>query len=530
MSEAGQWSVERSASRVERCGDATKCPAVPAGRRAAPSATAADKLPIFHVVGFTGHRQINDPALVQRAIAAELTRLCAEPGVEWLALSSIAAGSDMVFARTALNMGLGWEVVLPLPPAEFRRDFNEFSWREVETLLSESEQVRVISDRPHRDDAYLDCGMETVNHCDVLLAFWDGQPARGRGGTAEIVAYARELGQPVIILDATTFAVRRENFDRLKVGNRHIAKLNTLPSVPLPEPRTDDPSRQRVLGFHCKVDHAATRGAPHFRKLIALTVGLHVLATALAAAGLAFHLHHPAMPWGKLACLFGALGVALVVRSHRHRHDWVRSRLAAEITRSALATWGLPRATRLFDDFDWAGLEPLRRSLDVLQRRAARKQPIAFDIFKQRYLTERMDGQLAYFARQEQRAVPLLGRLRAGFIVCTLLAIGFTAAYALHSSFGARAAPAWVESWIFGFGPIVLPVLAAGFISLISINDLHRRVARYKEMRVRLEAARKEAAFVQTWGALERVVAKAERALLQEVFEWHSITSFTDSH
>ena len=78
--------------------------------------------------------------------------------------------------------------------------------------------------------------------------------------------------------------------------------------------------------------------------------------------------------------------------------------------------------------------------------------------------------------------------------------------------------------------PIVLPVLAAGFISLISINDLHRRVARYREMHIRLEAARKEAAFVQTWGALERVIAKAERALLQEVFEWHSITSFSETH
>jgi hypothetical protein len=92
-------------------------------------------------------------------------------------------------------------------------------------------------------------------------------------------------------------------------------------------------------------------------------------------------------------------------------------------------------------------------------------------------------------------------------------------------------APGWIQDAIFEFSPIVLPVLAAGFISLISINDLHRRVARYHEMRVRLEAARKEANFVQTWGALERVVAKAERALLQEVFEWHSITSFSgESH
>jgi hypothetical protein len=86
-----------------------------------------------------------------------------------------------------------------------------------------------------------------------------------------------------------------------------------------------------------------------------------------------------------------------------------------------------------------------------------------------------------------------------------------------------------VPTWVYGFGPIVLPVLAAGFLSLISINDLHRRVARYREMRVRLETARTEATFVQTWGALERVVAKAERALLAEVFEWHTITSFSEA-
>ncbi len=76
---------------------------------------------------------------------------------------------------------------------------------------------------------------------------------------------------------------------------------------------------------------------------------------------------------------------------------------------------------------------------------------------------------------------------------------------------------------------LLAAALAVACLALVSVNDLHRRVARYREMRVRLETARKEATFVQTWGSLERVVAKAERALLQEVFEWHSITSFAES-
>lgn len=489
-----------------------------------------DQLPIFHVVGCTGHRRLRDAAGVERVVRETLAGLRAEKGVEWLALSSVASGSDTLFARAALGLGMGWEAVLPLPPAEFRRDFSEAEWREVEMLLGEAEHVRVISERGQREDAYLDGGMETVNHCDLLLAVWDGEPSRGRGGTAEIVAYARELGRPLLIIDEKTLVVRKENFDRLKVGDRYLAQLNALPGVNQPAGDQGDASRRRVLAFHLKVDHAATHASPHFRRLITATVGLHVIATALAAATLAFHLHYAAMPWGKLACLLGALAVATVVRHRQHQHNWVRSRLAAEITRSALATWGLPRAVRLFDDFDWAGLEPLRRSLDILQRRSARAQPAAFDAFKQRYLRERIDGQLSYFARQESRAVPQLGRFRAGFVISSILAIVFTAAYAAHSVLDHGIAPEWVEHWVFSFGPIVLPVLAAGFISLISIYDLHRRVARYREMHVRLEAARKEAAFVQTWGSLERVVAKAERALLQEVFEWHSITSFSETH
>jgi hypothetical protein len=483
------------------------------------------KLPVFHVVGFTGHRQLKDPAAVGRVLHETLRSLRTEDGVEWLALSSIAEGADMLFARTALQVGLGWEAVLPLPPAEFRADFSPEKWRDVETLLAEAEHVRVIGERSHRDDAYLDCGMETVNHCDLLLTVWNGEPSRGRGGTAEIVAYARDMGRPVIIIDATTLAVRRENFERLQVGDRYLAFFNQLPPAP---PAPEDPTSDRALVFEFqrKVDHAATTHAPHFRRLYSITVGLFVLATALAAATPAFGLD---LPWVKLGCLVVAMGVAFLVLHRRWQHDWVRCRLAAEITRSALATWGLPRALRLFDDFEWKGVEPLRRSLDVLQRRAVRAHPAGFDEFKQRYLRERIDGQLAYFARQEGSAKPLLAWLRAGFFISSLLAICFTAAYAQHSVTPGLEAPDWVHSWVYGFGPVVLPVLSAAFIALVSIHDLYRRVARYHEMRVRLETARKEAQYVQTWGALERVVAKAEHALLQEVFEWHSITTFADS-
>jgi hypothetical protein len=83
---------------------------------------------------------------------------------------------------------------------------------------------------------------------------------------------------------------------------------------------------------------------------------------------------------------------------------------------------------------------------------------------------------------------------------------------------------------VFHFLPIALPVIAAALISMISINDLQRRVSRYREMKFMLEDSRKQVMFCQTWNSLERIVLRTEHALLQEVLEWHSITSFSESH
>ncbi len=39
-----------------------------------------------------------------------------------------------------------------------------------------------------------------IDTADELYAVWDGEPARGYGGTADVVAYARERGKPVSVI------------------------------------------------------------------------------------------------------------------------------------------------------------------------------------------------------------------------------------------------------------------------------------------------------------------------------------------
>ena len=491
---------------------------------------ASSEIPLFHVVGFSGHRQITDREGLGNAIRSALDSLRKLAHGEWLGLSSVAEGGDQVFVEQFRSLGLSWHAILPLPRDEFSRDFSAEEWPRVEALVNGAEHVRVITENGTREDAYLDCGMATVEGCDVLLAVWDGEPARGKGGTGDIVAYARSLGRPLFLIDPTTLEITQENVDRLVVDDWGLETLNQLPETHASHAENPFKAPTSIFAFQQKCDSAASRSAPQFRRLIVLTVMLHVTATLVAAAAQAYDTHWTIIPWVKLLCLCGALAVALLLRHHHHsNNNWVRCRLAAEFCRSLLATWGLPRAAPLFEDIDLPEVRGLSRALHILHSRSANAQPVAMESFKAIYLEKRVDDQLAYYRRQEARALPLFNRLKVGFWVATILALVCTLAYAVCAT-GSIEVPEWILTTAFYFLPLALPIVAAAFISLISINDLQRRVARYREMQIVLEESRKRVAFSQTWNSLERVVLKTERALLQEVIEWHSITSFAESH
>ena len=116
----------------------------------------------------------------------------------------------------------------------------------------------------------------------------------------------------------------------------------------------------------------------------------------------------------------------------------------------------------------------------------------------------------------------------AGFWIATATAIACLAAYAVTYTL-AVPVPDSLRETAFYFLGMGLPVVAASFIAIISINDLQRRVARYQEMHALLEANRAQVAACLTWNSLEHIVLKTERALLQEVIEWHSLRSFGES-
>lgn len=164
-------------------------------------------------VGVSGHRLLADPARVADDVDAALDRLAASrPARQLVAVSNLAEGADRIVARRVLaRPGGHLEAILPLEADDYARDFaDETSRQEFNDLLVAADQVTVIPvdpTDPGREGSYARAGHAVVAASDVLLALWDGGGARGRGGTAEVVADARAMGVPVEVVAVERRAV-----------------------------------------------------------------------------------------------------------------------------------------------------------------------------------------------------------------------------------------------------------------------------------------------------------------------------------
>jgi len=95
-------------------------------------------------------------------------------------------------------LGGALEVVVP---AERYRDEQAAGHRTAfDVLVARASAVETLAYRASSDEAYAAAGRRLVDHSDVLMAVWDGCPARGPGGTGDVVAYARACGTPVEVL------------------------------------------------------------------------------------------------------------------------------------------------------------------------------------------------------------------------------------------------------------------------------------------------------------------------------------------
>ncbi|MDP2767730.1 MAG: SLATT domain-containing protein [Candidatus Methanoperedens sp.] len=106
------------------------------------------------------------------------------------------------------------EAVLPLPEADYLQDFETQESRdEFRELLALAKSTHVLDKAESRKASYEQCGHYVAHNCDVLVAIWDGKPASGQGGTAEIVEYARKIGRSIFWINSENGKITEERHE-----------------------------------------------------------------------------------------------------------------------------------------------------------------------------------------------------------------------------------------------------------------------------------------------------------------------------
>ena len=148
-------------------------------------------------VGATGHRLLatGTARMVERALRERLARV---PADVLVGVSSLADGADQLFAEAILALGGSLEVILPA--ARYREELPAESRSAFDRLLAQASAVERLDYQDSTSEAHMAAGRVVVERSEVLLAVWDGRPARGIGGTGDVVAYALERGVPVEVV------------------------------------------------------------------------------------------------------------------------------------------------------------------------------------------------------------------------------------------------------------------------------------------------------------------------------------------
>jgi hypothetical protein len=123
-------------------------------------------------------------------------------------ISPLAEGADRLVAEEALKLGFRLYAPFPFSQAEYEKDFGG----QLETFRHLADQAQIFEIDGGRDAdetaSYEAVGRFVVRNSDIIIALWDGAPARGRGGTAEIVQYAARSGTPVWWINLTTGEIK----------------------------------------------------------------------------------------------------------------------------------------------------------------------------------------------------------------------------------------------------------------------------------------------------------------------------------
>lgn len=147
-------------------------------------------------IAVSGHRGLN--ARTTNLIGQAIHKRLVKYPDGFTGLSCLADGADQIFARAVVNLGGELEVIVPAE--EYRAGLPAEAHAEYDDLLNRAVVIRRLPFIESTSESHMSASKLMINEADELYAVWDGNAARGYGGTADVVAYARGHGTPVRVI------------------------------------------------------------------------------------------------------------------------------------------------------------------------------------------------------------------------------------------------------------------------------------------------------------------------------------------
>lgn len=484
-------------------------------------------------IAVTGHRKIADPEKVIASLNHALRLLDAmHAGLKhrYVVVSPLAEGADRMVAGGVLKW-LGTaevgapqlEVVLPFPEQQYFATFNDRdrqeSIQEFESFRREAEKVTVLENAGSRLDGYEGLGRYLVEHCDVLVAIWDGDQARGRGGTAEVVDRAQHAGVPTIWINSRTAEVRwmgcakgylGQLFDQAQLLEKFLA-ANAGPP-PLQESVDHRyaelaqhavranldamilaPVKEFILCHMVKASRFAQQHQKHYYRAVMYAYFF----SALAVGVVAFAIVEKGPSWLYLVEICAIVLAAYLVWPSRFQavqSQWIDHRYLSERLRAScfLYVAGLPeelseppadlrvswlptRWVALLLRYVWQGLAP---SYAQIQNRNDEE----FDKARCRFLRSAwIDHQQRYYENTAQRNEAQNQSMERRLKVCVVATLG---AAVLHFMLP-RWWPGIEETFVpnlFSFVAITVPAIAGAIAGIGVFHHYSRNAERFESM------------------------------------------------
>jgi hypothetical protein len=421
-----------------------------------------DVLPL--VIGVTGHRDVpaEEEGKLRERFGEILESLRVQhPSTPLLVLSGLASGADLIAAEEATDRGIAVLACLPMAQSEYEKDFTSAELERFRRMLARCWNVAVVGAAKTREEDYVDVAMFIAYYCHILVAFWDGLPARGPGGTADVVAYRRgghasfagealvaNLGDVGPVFQIVTprrgqsrpdrcFSVIEEYPERQsphststkprRLSGKHdfedaIAHLERFNADLAREPQSNAPDRLGALAQ--RTDAVANRlQGRSMRTLQALYVATALAGAAQVALPADGSLQIPS--WAGIATKIGFLAIALVVFVFAKRADFENRyqdyRAIAEALRVQNAWCCAGLRNRLVEasylQMQQSELEWIRVALRTAYLTAAADSSRADDSPAHPDCVRWIDGQLAYYETAGKREQKYAHRSRRAMLI-----------------------------------------------------------------------------------------------------------------